>query len=102
MALYELAVLGFPSTDQLASVAAAFEQAASQFKLRIGDEIRLVVHPATFRPDQRVCAAALFFGGTGGADIDMSRLSMSKASLSFRWPLRLLLCHPKSPRLFGA
>jgi hypothetical protein len=74
MALYELAVLGFPSTDQLASVAAAFEQAASQFKLRIGDEIRLIVQPQTFRPDQRVCAAALFFGGTGGADIDMSKV----------------------------
>lgn len=74
MALYELAVLGFPSTQQLASISAAFEQAASQFKLRIGDEIRLVVQPTSFMPDQRVCAAAVFFGGADGADIDMSKV----------------------------
>lgn len=74
MALYELAVLGFPSTDQLASIAAAFEQAASQFKLRVGDELKLLVKPETFHPDQRTCAAAVFFGGTGGADIDLSKL----------------------------
>lgn len=74
MALYELAVLGFPSTDQLASIAAAFEQAASQFKLRVGDEIKLLAKPETFRPDQRTCAAAVFFGGTGGADIDLSKV----------------------------
>lgn len=74
MALYELAVLGLPSDDQLASISSAFEQAASQFKLRVGDEIRLVVRPDTFRPDQRTCAAALFFGGVGGAGIDMSKI----------------------------
>ena len=74
MALYELAVLGLPSTDQIASIAAAFEKAASQFKLRMGDEIRLLVKPGTFRPEQRTCAAAVFFGGTGGADIDISKV----------------------------
>ena len=74
MALYELAVLGFPSTEQLASIAAAFEQAASQFKLRVGDEIKLLSKPEKFRPDQRTCAAAVFFGGTGGADFDISKV----------------------------
>ena len=74
MALYELAVLGFPSTDQLASITCAFEQAASQFKLRVGDEIKLLVKPEAFRPDQTTCAAAVFFGGTGGADIDISKV----------------------------
>ena len=74
MALYELAVLGFPSTDQLASISSAFEQAASQFKLRVGDEINLLVQPDSFRPDQRTCAAALFIGGTGGAEIDISKV----------------------------
>ena len=74
MALYELAVLGFPSTVQLDSIAAAFEQTATQFKLRVGDEITLLVQPDTFRPDQRTCAAAVFFGASGGADIDISKV----------------------------
>lgn len=74
MALYELAVLGSPSADQLASIAVAFEQAASQFKLRVGDEIKLLAKPETFHPDQRTCAAAVFFGGPGGADIDISKV----------------------------
>lgn len=73
MALYELAVLGFPSIEQLASIGSAFEQAASQFKLRVGDEIKLLVQPESFRPDQRTCAAAVFFGASGGADIDISK-----------------------------
>jgi hypothetical protein len=100
MALYELAVLGFPSTDQLASIAAAFEQAASQFKLRVGDEIKLLVKPETFRPDQRTCAAAVFFGGSGGADIDISKVidvkslpilpvASTSTSVSFEIPVSL-------------
>ena len=119
MALYDLAVLGFPSTDQLASVAAAFEQASHQFKLRIGAEFRLVIQPATFRPDQRVCAAALFFGGKGGADIDISKVvdvkslpilpvASTSAAVSYEIPasLRGLNCifsDKSSPdRIFGA
>ncbi|MEP7297095.1 MAG: hypothetical protein ABI702_12980 [Burkholderiales bacterium] len=39
----------------------------------MGDEIKLLVKPETFRPDQRTCAAAVFFGGSGGADIDVSK-----------------------------
>lgn len=74
MPLYELAVFGFPSADQLASLKVAFEQAAGQFKLQMGDEISLVVQPATFRPDQRTCAAAVFFGGVGGATVDISKV----------------------------
>lgn len=74
MALYELAVLGVPSTEQLASITAAFKQAASQFKLSSGEEIKLLVKPETFRPDQRTCAAAIYFGGAGGADIDLSKV----------------------------
>jgi hypothetical protein len=66
MALYEIAVLGRPTDQQIAEIRGQFEKAASDFKLTVGDTIALSVSPTEFVPNVRSCAAAVFFGYLGG------------------------------------
>ncbi len=74
MALYELAILGAPSEDQVNALKKRLAIAADQFKLRIGDDISLVILPAEFRPNNRVAAAAVFFGGTDIVGCDLAEV----------------------------
>lgn len=74
MALYEIAILGSPTAEQIAAIQTAFQRVAGQFKLRIGDDIALEVKPPEFRPSQRVCAAAVFFGAPGAASFDITNV----------------------------
>lgn len=74
MALYELAILGAPTEEQVNALKRRLDAATDQFKLRIGDDVSLAIQPAEFRPNERVAAAAVFFGGTGSVDFDISKV----------------------------
>ena len=74
MALYEIAILGAPTEDQLSTLKRHLAVAADQFKLRLGDDICLAIQPAEFRPNKRVAAAAVFFGGIASAGLDISKV----------------------------
>lgn len=66
MALYEIAVLGRPTDQQITDLTSQFERAARDFKLKVGDTIALNICPMDFAPDVRTCATAVFFGYPGG------------------------------------
>jgi hypothetical protein len=66
-AIHELAILGKPSTDQVAAVEESVYAIAVKFDLHFGDEIKWLVTPADFEPDEQVAAAALFFGFPGSS-----------------------------------
>lgn len=68
MALYEVAVLGEPTPEQLRDLLRGLQEAAAAFQLRFGGD--LVVHekPSTFVPAQRTAAVAVYFGGPGGGE----------------------------------
>lgn len=71
MALYEIAVLGRPSDQQIAEMTAQFDKAAREFKLTAGTDIALSICPASFEPSERTCAAAVFFGYPGGGVLSL-------------------------------
>lgn len=74
MALYELAILGAPTEDQVNALKQRFKVAADQFNLRVDEDISLVIQPTEFKPNKRVAAAAVFFGGTAVVDCDIAKL----------------------------
>jgi len=63
--LYELAVLGQPTDEQLAELETIVGNAVRAFGLQLGDQVRWSVRPTTFAPNQRNASAAVFFGATG-------------------------------------
>lgn len=63
--IYQLAVLGAPSTEQLSELETAVADAVFMFGLRLGQEISWEVVPAVFTPHQQRSAAIVFFGGVG-------------------------------------
>ena len=74
MALYEIAILGAPTNEQVDSLKQHLAEAADQFKLKLGDDISIVIHPHEFRPNAHVAAAAVFFGGTASVDFDIGKV----------------------------
>lgn len=74
MALYELAILGAPTENQVSALKQRLEVAAYQFKLQIGKDISLAIQPAEFKPNKRVAAAAVFFGGTATLNCDIAKV----------------------------
>lgn len=75
--LYELAVLGAPSTLQVAELHDLVSAVVVPFGLRLGKEIRWEVRPDAFLPAEQRGAAAVFFGSeppdTSGLDIILRR-----------------------------
>ena len=69
--IYQLAVLGAPSAEQLSELETAVADAVFMFGLRLGQEIGWEVVPAAFTPHQQRSAAVVFFGGV---DTDHSSL----------------------------
>lgn len=74
MALYELAILGSPTREQVSALEQCVAVAAGQFKLRPDADISLAIQPAEFRPNRRVAAAAVFFGGPAIVGLDISKV----------------------------
>ena len=73
MTLYSIAVLGMPTPAQSTALKRHLKKTADRFRLDETD-IDLAFNPATFRPDSRTSAAAVFFGGKGSASIDVSKV----------------------------
>jgi hypothetical protein len=61
--LYELAVLGAPTEDQITELEGLVSQALRLFGLRLNQEVAWLIRPETFDPEQQRAAAAVFFGG---------------------------------------
>lgn len=70
MALYELAVLGAPSEEQVRALQSRFEAAAQAFRLELGRDIQVSIKPVEFSPSDRSAGAAIFFGGHASDKLD--------------------------------
>ena len=66
MALYELALLGAPTKEQVEEIRNRLESAAIALKMKVGGDIALSVQPTQFAPKSRSASAALYFGASGG------------------------------------
>lgn len=73
-ALYELAVLGSPTDEQIAELRQIIEGAVSIFGLRLGHEVGWSVLPEKFEPDQKKCSAAIFFGGIDAPEANIGKI----------------------------
>lgn len=60
--LYQLAVLGEPSDEQVAELEEIIAHSVQLFGLRLGIEVGWEVRPKVFHPDQRKSSAAVFYG----------------------------------------
>lgn len=65
MALYELALLGAPSNEQIDELAQYLSEVIEPFGLHLGQEVGWSICPADFNPPQKTSAAVAFFGGVG-------------------------------------
>ncbi|WP_374343047.1 toll/interleukin-1 receptor domain-containing protein [Azonexus sp.] len=65
--LYELAVLGAPTDNQLGELESIVGSAVQAFGLRLGHEVAWSVCPTTFAPRQHNSSAAVFFGAPGAS-----------------------------------
>lgn len=70
--LYQLALLGSPTFDQISELEQSLGHTVGMFNLRLGNEIGWEVCPESFDPKQQKSAAAVFFGGENAplANID--------------------------------
>jgi hypothetical protein len=65
MPLYELALMGEPSDDDIAAVEACLSSVIAPFGLGVGVDVGWAVKPATFVPSDRTSATVAFFGKPG-------------------------------------
>ena len=72
--IYELALMGAPTDDQVAALVGEIEPAVSAFGLRLGVDVGLNIRPLTFAPSNRTSAAAAFFGSQVASGMDVSLL----------------------------
>jgi TIR domain len=72
--IYELALMGTPTDDQVATLSGEIESAISAFGLRLGVDVGLNIRPLTFTPSNRTSAAAAFFGSEIASGMDVSHL----------------------------
>lgn len=72
--IYELALMGEPTDDQVAALGKEIDLALSAFGLRLGDEVGLNIRPRTFSPSSRTLATAAFFGSEDASAMDLSPL----------------------------
>jgi hypothetical protein len=72
--LYQLLVLGTPSTQQIAEVEELISQSLQAFSLRLGEEVEWVINPATLEIKQQQSTAAVFFGGVNASQENLQNL----------------------------
>lgn len=71
MALYEVAVLGDPSADQIQLLEDGLKAAAAEFQLEYGVDLLLSVMPDHFVPGDRSAAVVVFFGSPRVVNADL-------------------------------
>lgn len=74
MSLYQLAILGSPSPEQVSKLENILAQVVSMFNLRLGHEIGWDVCPELFEPKQQTSSAAVFFGGKNASLSSIEKL----------------------------
>ena len=72
--LYELAILGAPSDEQVSELEQLVSQAVLHFGLRLNEEVAWLVRPEAFNPEQQRVAAAVFFGGKDAPQANLQSL----------------------------
>lgn len=72
--LYQLAVLGEPSHQQVSELEGIVAQAVLMFGLRLGHEVGWEVRPAEFNPDQQNSSAAVFYGSANAPLANVAHL----------------------------
>lgn len=72
--LYELAVLGAPSDEQINQLEQLVSQSLLHFSLHLNQEVAWFVRPEAFNPQQQRAAAAVFFGGKGAPEANLQSL----------------------------
>jgi hypothetical protein len=74
MALYELALMGSPSTDHVDGLKQNIEDIVKPFGLSLGTEIGWSVRPSIFNPPDKALAAVAFFVGPGVSDTGLDEV----------------------------
>lgn len=74
MPLYQLAILGSPSSKQISDIESIVAQAVEMFNLRLGHEVRWDVCSDLFDPEQQSSSAVVFFGGQGASHPSLAKL----------------------------
>ncbi|AEA61148.1 toll/interleukin-1 receptor domain-containing protein [Burkholderia gladioli] len=72
--LYQLAVLGEPSDEQVNELEQIVAHAVQLFGLRLGHEVGWEVRPTTFNPDQQKSSAAVFYGAANAPQANVDQL----------------------------
>lgn len=72
--LYQLAVLGGPSNEQVTELERIVAQTVQPFGLRLGHEVGWEINPATFEPDQQKSSAAVFYGANDAPLANVAQL----------------------------
>ena len=72
MTLYEIAIMGAPSADQLAELELNVAQAIEPFGLHLHHEVGWSVSPTTFNPPQKTAAVVAFFGAVGVSEAGLN------------------------------
>jgi hypothetical protein len=72
--LYELAVLGAPTDEQVSELESYVSHAVQMFGLQLGREVAWLVRPDAFHPEQQRAAAAVFFGGIAVPQVNLQSL----------------------------
>lgn len=72
--LYQLAVLGKPSDEQVRELEKIVSQAVQLFGLRLGHEVGWEVRPEMFNPDQQKSSAAVFYGAVNSSSANLEHL----------------------------
>lgn len=82
MALYEIALFGKPSEAHLHEFTSEFREALDEFRFEIGIHVSVLVNPEIFKPSQRTCAVALYFGHDVGSTDDIrDRVDVSEMTV---------------------
>lgn len=66
--LYELALMGLPSDDQVREVEQHLLKGIEPFGLTLGKEVAWSTRVTSFEPSQRIAASVVFFGAEGVSD----------------------------------
>ena len=72
MSLYEVAILGTPTSAQMSDLERGLREAAKAYRIRFGVDLVLRRFPTHFAPPQRTTAVAVYFGGRGGGTATVS------------------------------
>lgn len=72
--LYELAILGAPSDEQIRELERFVSQSLLPFGLQLGRDVGWQVCPTAFNPSQQRAASVVFFGAKGAPEANLKNL----------------------------